>query len=129
MTAKSIASEAAFGAEIEVVIPKWATTWGALAASKALVRSQCRRCGVQLRVDARVQSLRFGAIGVTKNMTDRCTMVGCHGSVFYLAARTYGRQWIALVTSEALRSAIADAAPAVNAVSLDLVGGEANRRA
>ncbi|GAM07606.1 hypothetical protein MBENS4_4602 [Novosphingobium sp. MBES04] len=44
-------------------------------------------------------------------------VVGCHGSVFYLVARTYGRQWITMDTRSAPLEA---SAPAVNAVSLNL---------
>ncbi len=72
---------------------------------------------MQQRVDASIQVLRFGGTGSPIDQRDTCTVVGCHGSVFYLAARTYGRQWIALDTRGDPR---VDAPLGVNAVSLKL---------
>ncbi len=103
--------------EIAPLFPRWAATWGELARTNALARSQCRCCGMQQRVDLSIQILRFGANGSPINLRDKCMVVGCHGSVFYLAARTYGRQWIALDTRGDPR---VDAPQGVNAVSLKL---------
>ncbi|WP_144401083.1 hypothetical protein [Novosphingobium sp. MBES04] len=103
--------------QIISLIPRWASTWGALQRTNAQVRSQCRCCGMQHRVDVSVQILRFGACSSPVNLQDRCMVVGCHGSVFYLVARTYGRQWITMDTRSAPLEA---SAPAVNAVSLNL---------
>jgi len=103
--------------EIASLFPRWASTWGELARTNALARSQCRCCGMQQRVDVSIQILRFGANGSPIDLRDKCMVVGCHGSVFYLVARTYGRQWITMDTRREPREAVA---PGVNAVSLDL---------
>lgn len=103
--------------EIASLFPRWASTWGELARTNALVRSQCRCCGMQQRVDVSIQILRFRANGSPIDLRDKCMVVGCHGSVFYLVARTYGRQWITMDTRREPREAVA---PGVNAVSLDL---------
>lgn len=106
---------------IDRIIPRWASSWGQLTRSKALVRSQCQCCGIQQRVDASVQALRFGAGTSPVDQLDGCNVVGCHGRVYFLVARTYGRQWLTMLSRDELRAALASAAPAANAVSLDLV--------
>ena len=106
---------------IDRIFPHWAASWSNLARSNALVRSQCRCCGIQLRVDPSIQAFKFGAGASPVDQLDRCTMVGCHGQVFFTVARSYGRQWLTMVSREDLRDALTTAAPAANAVSLDLV--------
>lgn len=64
-----------------------------------------------------VQILRFGATGSPVDLRDKCMVVGCNGTTFYLASRTYGRQWIAMDTRGDPRE---NTAPGVNAVSLKL---------
>jgi len=103
--------------EIASLFPRWASTWGELARTNALARSQCRCCGMQQRVDLSLQILRFGANGSPIDLRDKCMVVGCHGSVFYMASRTYGRQWIAMTSHGDPRK---DSALAVNAISLNL---------
>ncbi|NMN07655.1 MULTISPECIES: hypothetical protein [unclassified Novosphingobium] len=107
-------------AKIERIFPRWAQTLGALHHSNALVRSQCRCCGVQLRVDTEALALKHGATASLIDRSDRCSLVACSGSVFYLAARTYGRQWLSLVSREELLRGLEEAAPACNAQSLNL---------
>jgi hypothetical protein len=102
------------------LFPRWAASWGELARGNALVRSQCRSCGIQHRVNAAVQALRFGASASPVDQLDGCAVVGCHGSAFYMVARTYGRQWIVMLSGDDPRPS---AAPAANAVSLDLLRG------
>ncbi|MBH0115012.1 hypothetical protein I5E68_18865 [Novosphingobium sp. YJ-S2-02] len=103
--------------DIAPLFPRWASTWGELARTNALARSQCRCCGMQQRVDVSIQILRFGANGSPIDLRDKCMVVGCHGTVFYLAARTYGRQWIALDPRSDPRGT---SAPGVNAVTLNI---------
>lgn len=67
-----------------------------------------------------MQALRFGASASPVDQLDPCNVVGCHGSAFFMVARTYGRQWIVMLSRDDLR---ASAAPAANAVSLDLLRG------
>lgn len=106
---------------IDRIIPRWAAAWGALARSNALVRSQCRLCGIQQRVDASVQALRFGAAASPVDHLDACGIVGCHGRVYFMAARSYGRPWLTLLSQGDLREALAEAAPSANVVTLDLI--------
>lgn len=107
--------------QMDRIIPRWAASWGNLARANAHVRSQCRLCGIQQRVDASVQALRFGAAASPVDQLDGCTIVGCHGRVYFMAARSYGRPWLTLLSNEDLREALAQAAPPANAVTLDLV--------
>src|SRR3546814_12931063 len=103
------------------LFPRWASSWAALARSNAHVRSQCRLCGLQQRVDSGAQALRFGGGASPVDRLDMCSVVGCHGRVYFLAARSYGRQWLTLLSSDDLRASLAEAAPPANAVSLDLI--------
>ncbi len=43
---------------------------------------------------------------------EMCRMVGCTGTTFYLAARTYGQEWRPLVRDAAILDALDDIAPA-----------------
>lgn len=112
---------------IDRLFPRWASSWTALARSNAHVRSQCRLCGIQQRVDSKVQALRFGGGTSPVDQLDMCSVVGCHGRVYFLAARSYGRQWLTLLSSDDLRASLAEAAPPANAVSLDLILAPAPR--
>lgn len=78
------------------MIPRWAQSIGGLLASNALARSQCTTCGIQQRVDLAALAAKLGGAATLIGRSDRCAVVACDGSVFYIAARTYGRQWIAL---------------------------------
>lgn len=104
--------------EIAPLFPRWASTWGELARTNALARSQCRCCGIQQRVDPSVQVLRFGAAASPIDFQDACNVVGCHGAVFFMVARTFGRQWIVMDSRGDPRKS---SASGVNAVSLDLI--------
>ena len=107
------------------MFPRWASSWGSLARSNAMVRSQCRLCGIQQRVDASVQALRFGGAASPVDQVDGCSIVGCHGRVYFVVARSYGRPWLTMLSREDLRAALDQAAPAANAVTLDLIGAAA----
>jgi hypothetical protein len=107
---------------IDRIFPRWAASWSKLARSNALVRSQCRDCGIQLRGDARVQAYKFGSTASPVDQLDQCNVVGCHGQTFFLVARSYSRQWLTMLSRDDLRDTLLNAAPAANAVSLDLVG-------
>lgn len=109
---------------IDLFVPKWAATLSALNGSHSLLRSQCRCCGIQQRADIPFLIPRWGAMASPAEIRERCTIVACHGAVFYLAARTYGRQWIVL----AARDDVARSAPPANALTLELVSSEEKRR-
>lgn len=111
--------------QMDRIIPRWAASWVTLSRSNAHVRSQCRLCGIQQRVDASVQALRFGAASSPVDQLDGCNVVGCHGRVYFMAARSYGRPWLTLLAREDLRAALASDAPPANAVTLDLVRTDA----
>ncbi|ALR23042.1 hypothetical protein ACQKOH_21255 [Sphingomonas sp. NPDC092331] len=81
---------------IEPLFPRWARSIGALIGSNALARSQCCACGIQQRVDLEAMAAKFGGTASLIGRVDRCSIVACSGSVFYMAARTYGRAWIML---------------------------------
>lgn len=81
---------------IEPLFPRWAQSIDAILGSNALARSQCRACGIQQRVDLEALAAKLGGAASLIGRTDRCSVVACDGSVFYMAARTYGRQWITL---------------------------------
>ena len=108
--------------EVDRIFPKWAASWGALARGNAQVRSQCRMCGIQHRIDAGIMAMRFGAASSPVDQLDACNVVGCHGQAFFLVARSYGRQWVNMLSREDLIEAAEHAAPATNAVALSLVG-------
>lgn len=91
---------------------------GRAGARQCLVRSKCRSRGIRHRIDAAVQALRFGASASPVDRLDRCAVVGCQGAAFYMVVRTYGRQWIVMVSGDDPRVSIA---PAASAVSLDLL--------
>jgi hypothetical protein len=106
---------------IDRIVPRWAASWGALAHSNAVVRSQCSLCGIQQRVDASVQALRFGAAASLLDQRDGCSLVGCHGRIYFMVARSYGRPWLTMLSCEDLSRTLAEAAPAANAATLDLI--------
>jgi hypothetical protein len=73
---------------------------------------------MQMRVDVEALMLKHGPTQSLVDRSDRCCMVACHGHVFYLAAHTYGRQWITLLKREDLVDQLAKAAPPQNAETL-----------
>lgn len=93
-------------ADIERLWPAWMASIGALRAERAIVRSRCDQCGIQLRVDLEALAAHRGAAASLIDALGRCDVVGCCGSTYYLAARTYGRPWTALLRDPALRSAL-----------------------
>ena len=100
------------------IFPRWTQTVGDMLRQNVQVRSQCRRCGLQQRVDVEGIALKHGPNASLIGRAATCTVVGCHGEVFYLAARTHGRQWISLLERNDLLEAMTDAAPPRNARAL-----------
>jgi hypothetical protein len=64
---------------------------------KALVRSRCCQCWTLMRVEMEDVVARNGADYSLVDKLQRCRMVECFGSTFYLASRTYGRKWTTLL--------------------------------
>lgn len=77
-------------------LPEWAQSVGALARSNALIRSRCRTCGAELRVNAAMLEAFHGPTFSLAGHLDRCAMVGCAGTVSYRVSWSYGRAWIEL---------------------------------
>lgn len=103
------------------IFPRWARSWGELARSNALVRSQCLCCGLQQRVDAASMAALRGGSSSPLDALDRCSVVGCHGETYFLVARSYGRRWIAMAARTDILDAIERGAPPANAMSLGLL--------
>lgn len=70
---------------------------GDLLRMKALVRSRCRKCGTLMRVEMEDIVARNGPTYSLVDKPERCRMVECIGSTFYLATRTYGGRWTTLL--------------------------------
>jgi hypothetical protein len=86
--------------------PSWTANIGAMQRIGAHIRSQCCNCGTQLRVDVDDLVARYGPAASLIDVLDRCAVVGCSGSIFYLAARTYDRPWLTLLRSPMLRATL-----------------------
>ena len=83
---------------------------------KPLVRSRCCKCGTLLRVELENVVARHGPGYSLVNKVERCRMVGCVASTFYLASRTYGREWTTLLRDPALVARIETFPPACTAL-------------
>lgn len=77
----------------------------------AKLRSRCCACGTLMRVDLGEMVARHGPGHGLIDRLDRCRMVGCAGSVFYLAARAHGQDWTMLVRDADLLARFADLPP------------------
>ena len=91
---------------------------GTMLRMKALVRSRCAKCGTLLRVELEDIVARHGPGYSLFDQLERCRMVGCVGSTFYVAARTYGQEWAALLRDPALLESFAMLAPTRTALDL-----------
>ena len=90
---------------------------GRAGARQCLVRSQCRSRGIQHRIDAAVQALRFGP-ALHRLIGSNAASWSAVKAAFYMVVRTYGRQWIVMLSGDDPRVSIALAA---SAVPLDLL--------
>ena len=70
---------------------------GAMLRMNALVRTRCCRCETLLRVDLSDVVARHGPGFSLIDRLERCRVVGCDGSAFYLSSRTYGGEWTKLL--------------------------------
>lgn len=94
--------------------PQWTRSAEDVARAGGLLRSFCLTCETQLRLEASDLIARHGPGARLLDATERCRMIGCTGTAIYLAARSYGRPWIALVDDRDLAAAharIREAAP------------------
>lgn len=104
------------GADIVPLWPRWMDSAGAMLRVKALVRARCAQCGTLLRVELEDVVARHGPGFSLVDRLDRCRMVGCMGSTFYLVSRTYGREWTTLLRDPGLLASFATLPPARTAL-------------
>ncbi|WP_235538136.1 hypothetical protein [Sphingomonas sp. Root720] len=106
------------GADIIALWPRWMNSAGAMLRMNALVRSRCAKCGTLLRVELEDIVARHGPGYSLFDRLERCRMVACIGSTFYVASRTYGRDWAALLRDPALVESFDTLAPTRTALDL-----------
>ncbi|WP_293977599.1 hypothetical protein [Sphingomonas sp.] len=99
-------------AAIVTLQPRWMASTGAMLRINALVRSRCAKCDTMLRVELEDIVARHGAGCSLVDRLDRCRMIGCTGSIFYLASRSYGRAWTRLLRDPALIASLGTVADA-----------------
>ncbi len=104
------------GAEIVTLLPRWTDHVGSMLRVNALVRTRCAKCGTLLRVELEDVVARHGPNHSLVDRLERCRMVGCVGSTFYLASRTYGRAWLTMLRDPALIADLDAIAPARTAL-------------
>ena len=104
------------GAEIVTLLPRWMDHVGSMLRVNALVRTRCAKCGTLLRVELEDLVARHGPHYSLVDRLDRCRMVGCVGSTFYLGSRTYGRAWLTMLRDPALIAELEAIAPARTAL-------------
>lgn len=90
------------GADIVALWPRWMESAGTMLRMNAQVRSRCCKCGALLRVELEDVVARHGPGYSLVDKLERCRMVGCVGSTFYVTSRTYGRDWTTLLRNPAL---------------------------
>lgn len=84
-------------ADIVALWPRWMESAGEMLRMKAQVRTRCCGCGTLMRADLNDIVARHGPGYSLVDKLERCRMVECIGSTFYLASRTYGSQWTTLL--------------------------------
>lgn len=104
------------GADIVTLLPRWMDHVGSMLRVNALVRTRCAKCGTLLRVELEDVVARHGPGYSLVDRLERCRMVGCVGSTFYLASRTYGRAWLTMLRDPALIADLDAIAPARTAL-------------
>jgi len=97
--------------EIDPLLPRWMESAGAMLGTGALVRSRCCRCGTELRVELADLVARHGPTASLIDRLERCRVVGCTGSSYYLAARTYDRPWTVMVRDPGLIETVVAVTP------------------
>ena len=104
------------GADIIALWPRWMDSAGTMLRMNALVRTRCSKCGTLLRVELDDVVARHGTGYSLVDRLERCRMVGCIGSTFYLASRTYGREWTTLLRDPTLIASFETLPPARTAL-------------
>ena len=83
--------------DIVALWPRWMNNAGDMLRMNALVRIRCCKCGTLMRAELEDIVARHGSDYSLVDKLERCRMVECEGSTFYLASRTYGREWVTLL--------------------------------
>lgn len=97
--------------------PRWMESVGAIQGIGAHVRSRCSRCGTLQRINLADMVASRGPAWSLIDALDRCAIVGCAGSIYYLAARAYDRPWTILVRDENILEAVVEVTPLVRALT------------
>jgi len=92
-------------ANIVALFPRWMENTGKMLQMNAQVRTRCCQCGTLMRAELKDIVARHGPDYSLIDKLERCRMVECIGSNFYLATRTYGGQWTTLLRDPALITA------------------------
>ena len=98
-------------ANIVTLWPRWMDSTGEMLRMNALVRTRCSGCGTMMRVDLHDVVARHGPGYSLVDKLERCRMVGCISSTFYLASRTYGGEWTTLLRDPDLVTVFEDIPP------------------
>ena len=104
------------GADIVALWPRWMDSAGTMLRMNALVRTRCAKCGTLLRVELEDVVARHGPGYSLVDKLERCRMVGCIGTTFYVASRTYGQAWTTLLRDPALIAGFETLPPARTAL-------------
>ena len=84
-------------ANVVALWPRWMESAGEMLRMNAQVRTRCCKCGTLMRAELEDIVARHGPGHSLIDKLERCRMVECHGSKFYLVSRTYGREWTMLL--------------------------------
>lgn len=98
-------------ADIVALWPRWMDSAGEMLRMNALVRLRCCKCGTLMRAELADIVARHGPGYSLIDKLERCRMVECIGSSFYLASRTYGGAWTTLLRDPGLIAAFEDLPP------------------
>ncbi|WP_242187629.1 hypothetical protein [Sphingomonas sp. CARO-RG-8B-R24-01] len=98
-------------ANIVALWPRWMNSAGDMLRMKALVRTRCCKCGTLMRAELEDIVARHGSDYSLVDKLERCRMVECEGSTFYLASRTYGRDWVTLLRDPRLMKVFEELPP------------------
>ena len=98
-------------ANIVTLWPRWMESAGEMLRMKAQVRTRCCGCGTLMRADLDNIVARHGPGYSLVDKLERCRMVECISSTFYLASRTSGGRWTTLLRDPRLVAAVEELPP------------------
>lgn len=95
-------------ARIAAFGPAWTQSLDAMARNLAQARSRCRRCHSLLHVDPACLRATLDGAASLIDRSAPCAVVGCGGTVCYLAAPATGAAYHVLTTAPALLDRVID---------------------